>query len=152
MQTRNRVARKMVAAWKEKQYALIAEHRGPVVANACLLEAQDIANRRAWFNDPKPVIFSTKEIDICEARAVSTARVASYGAYALFTPDGGNRWKREYEIARQSVLKGERGAIAKMIESREKSIKDEIKEIINRPPTPSQKAVMEYKASQEKTE
>ncbi len=103
---RRRYRRTLTDAWgKSEQAAFIKRTMGDVVLGFCRMEVEDMAAKRAL--DMRGAIVLTKDqIGVCGQRAVSSARVAAYGPWALTATDGGERWKREYAAARAIVLSG----------------------------------------------
>ena len=103
---RRRHIRTLADAWcKSEQAEGINRTMGSVVLAFCRMEAEAIAHRRK--SDERGAIVLTRDqIKVCGERAISSARVAAYGPWALNDRDGGARWKQEYAAARAIILTG----------------------------------------------
>lgn len=97
---------KMLAAWSATQGLKIAEARGKPILTACRHEAGQRAIWLAWFEDAPRILLTIEEIDECESRAVSQARMTKYGPAALRTNDNGKRWLQEIADVRSMLRAG----------------------------------------------
>ena len=96
----------LVDGWKRGEQAKrITETFGKVVASFCRMEVEAIAGRRAP-DEGGAILLTRAQVQLCEDRAISSARVAAYGPWALTANDGGDRWKKEYAASRAIVLSG----------------------------------------------
>ena len=112
---------------------------GPIVLSACKWEVESIARKRNA-DERGAIMLTTAAVKVCEERAVTQARVAAHGPWALHTPDGGDRWKHECETVRASILKGIQPL---RIGEPQDVAPANVEEILTRPPTLDQQRTME---------
>lgn len=136
---RRKRARGLVARWANEQGAKIAAARGKIVAGACRWEAESIASKRGA-DEMGAIILTKEQIELCEARAISSARIAAHGPWALDARDGGDRWTRETESVRASILQGVQPL---RIGEPQDAAPANLEEIAKRPPTEDQRRVAE---------
>ena len=103
---RRKHIRTLADAWcKSEQAEGIKRTMGSVVLAFCRMEAEAIAHRRKP-DERGAIVLTRDQIKVCGERAISSARVAAYGPWALNDRDGGARWKQEYAAARAIILTG----------------------------------------------
>ena len=105
---RRKLVAGLVADWDARQRPKIEEARGPIITAACRYEVERLAAARD--SGRAPVILTLDQIQICEDRAVSSARNMAYGPYSLRRNDEGASWRQEMEITRAELRAGRRPA------------------------------------------
>lgn len=73
----------LITNWWRTQGSRIEEARGSMVAGACRWEVGALAHDSAWKPVSGAIILTAAQIDLCEARVVSSERLAAFGPYAL---------------------------------------------------------------------
>lgn len=101
------IAESILKEWNEKQGVKIRQARAEHIFAFVKMEAKDRAEYLCKYEQYPPLRLTTDEIDLCENRAVSHARMAKYGAGALRQTDGGVRWLRETSDVRSMLRRGE---------------------------------------------
>jgi hypothetical protein len=85
------LARIAYVDWAQGQGAKIKANRPQAVADHCIMLAFDFAGKR------QPLILTAAEIDLCEQRALSQARVAKFGPI----PRTAEEWTAQLEQVRE---------------------------------------------------
>ena len=108
MAKHRQVRAELMAEWWTRQGNGIKQHRGAAIARACEWEAdrgKDGADVRAWQSNPSPIKLTAEQIQTCEDRAVSQARMDRYGAIPL-RPGHEWQWKQQTETVRVGLKTG----------------------------------------------
>ena len=96
----------LMAVWHATQGPKIREARGPIIAQACTFLADRIASDKAWSDTPERVVLTRDQVDLCETRAVSQARVSAYGGRMLVIGTS-EQWDDQMADVRERILAGE---------------------------------------------
>lgn len=96
----------LMAAWWGTQGTKIRDARGPIVAQACAWEAERIAGVHSWSDTPERVVLNAAQVDVCERRAVSQARIAAFGARVLNVGTN-EQWDDQTADVRDRIFAGE---------------------------------------------